>query len=147
MIPLTPSGEVVCVRQYRAGTDTVTLELPGGMVDPEDANTVVAGRRELLEETGYSANEFLDLGFVDPNPALQSNRCGTVLALNAHSVGPQQLDGSEEIDLACVPLADIPGLILDGTITHALVVAGFYRFEHWRRAHPERLPEALRAAL
>jgi 8-oxo-dGTP pyrophosphatase MutT (NUDIX family) len=137
VIPLTADDEVVCVRQYRAGTDTVTLEIPGGMVDPEDSDTVTAGRRELLEETGYDADRFVDLGFVEPNPAIQSNQCGTVLAVDAHPVGPQQLDGSEEIDLEHVPLADIPALILQGTITHALVVAGFYRFEHWRRAHPD----------
>lgn len=138
VIPLTPTHDVVCVRQYRAGTDTITLEIPGGMVDPGE-EMMAAGQRELREETGYSASRFVDLGTVAPNTALQSNRCGTIVALNATPVGTQELDGSEEIDLACVPLADIPSLIMDGAITHALVVAGFYRFEHWRRTHPDAL--------
>lgn len=138
VIPLTAQGEVVCVRQYRAGTHTVTLEIPGGMVDPGDDSMVAAGRRELREETGYGAERFIDMGDVHPNPALQSNRCGTVLAANAHVVGPPELDGSEEIDLTCIPLDDIPALILDGAISHALVVAGFYRFDLWRHAHPDR---------
>jgi len=144
VIPLTPDGHVVCVRQYRAGTDTVTLEIPGGMVDPDDDSAIAAGRREMMEETGYTAERFVDLGSVDPNPAIQTNTCATVLALGARRDGPQQLDGSEEIDVERVPLDRIPSLIMNGTITHALVVAGFYRFEQYRRAHPDRVPQNAR---
>jgi len=134
VIPLTPGGQVVCVRQYRAGTETVTLEIPGGMVDPEDDDAVAAGRREMVEETGYTTDDLVDLGAVNPNPAIQTNRCHTVLARNVRKTGPQRLDGSEEIDVILVDLDAIPGLIVDGTITHSLVVAAFYLFDYHDRA-------------
>lgn len=137
VVPVTPDGAVVCVRQYRAGTDAVTLEIPGGMIDPDDADAIAAGRRELREETGYASDRWVDLGAVAPNPAIQSNRCSTVVALDARPDGAQQLDGAEEIDVVRVPLDDVPGLIAGGRISHSLVVAAFYLFDHWRRAHPD----------
>ena len=71
VVALTPDEEVVFVRQYRHGTGQITLELPGGMVDPgEDFKQ--AGLRELKEETGYSGHETTLLGVVDPNPAFMN---------------------------------------------------------------------------
>lgn len=139
VIPVTPDRQVVCVRQYRAGTDAVTLEVPGGMIDDADDDAVAAARREMREETGYVADRCVDLGAVAPNPAIQSNRCSTVLALDVTPDGTQQLDGAEEIDVVCVDLDSIPGLITSGRITHSLVVAAFYLLDHWRRDHPDVL--------
>src|SRR5262245_25026905 len=63
VIPLLPDGRVVLVRQWRYGISAPTLEIPGGMIDPgEDEETAV--RRELLEETGYRANEWKRIGEV-----------------------------------------------------------------------------------
>jgi len=126
VIPLTPDEKVVCVRQYRAGTDTVTLEIPGGMIDPGDPTPTAAAAREMREETGYLADRYEDLGVVAPNPAIQSNRCHTICAVDAYRDGPQALDGSEVIDVELVDLSDIPSLITSGRITHSLVVAAFY---------------------
>src|SRR5215470_13947605 len=64
----------------RDGTGEVTLEIPGGAIDRGDADPLAAARRELREETGYEASEWVNLGFVHPNPAIQSNRCYTFLA-------------------------------------------------------------------
>jgi 8-oxo-dGTP pyrophosphatase MutT (NUDIX family) len=136
VFPVTPAGEVVCVRQYRAGTDAVTLEVPGGMVDPGDPDPVAAARRELEEETGYRARRFIDIGSVAPNPALQTNACTSVLAVDARPTGTAQPDGAEEIEVALVDLDRIPERIADGTITHSLVVAGFYLLDRFRQRRP-----------
>lgn len=133
IIPLTPEGQIVFVRQYRHGTEEITLEIPGGMVDDTDPSPGHAGRREMREETGYDSDQIIELGAVAPNPAIQNNRCYTYLALDARPNGRQQLDGAEEIDVTLVDPAEVPGLVTSGRITHALVVAAFYLFDQWRR--------------
>jgi ADP-ribose pyrophosphatase len=127
ILPLTPDNKVVMVRQYRHGTREVTLELPGGLVENTDS-PASAALRELQEETGYGADAVIPLSYVHPNPALQNNRCYTFLAENVYSTGVQKQDDKEDIAVVLVPLADIPRLIREGVITHALVVAAFYRY-------------------
>lgn len=131
ILPLTPEGQIVFVRQYRHGTAAVTLEIPGGMVDPGETPGE-AGRREMLEETGYDTNEITFLGTVAPNPAIQNNVCHTYLARNARLTDAQDLEGTEDIEVVLVDPAEVPGLILRGQITHALVVAAFYFYDHHR---------------
>jgi len=126
VIPLTPAQEVVLIRQYRHGTREVTLEIPGGIVEPGDS-PLDAARRELREETGYEAAEMVDLGFVHPNPAFLDNRCYTFIAKDARYSGAQTLDEKEDIEVLLKPLAEIPRLIREGAITHSLVVVAFYR--------------------
>lgn len=126
IIPVTEDGQVVMIEQYRHGTQTVTLEIPGGLIDPEDSSPQAAAARELLEETGYAAEEIIPLGIIEPNPAIQSNRCHTFLARPVRCVQEQRLDGTEDIHVRLVPLKDIPRLIAAGHIMHALVVVAFY---------------------
>jgi len=127
VIPLTPEQDVVLVRQYRHGTGQVTLEIPGGLVEDSDTPEKAA-ERELLEETGYRASEVVSLGAVHPNPAIQNNQCHTFLAKDVFPVGPQRQDEREDIEVVLRPVKVIPRLIRDGEITHALVLAAFYRF-------------------
>lgn len=129
VIPLTPEGNVVMIRQFRHGTEDVTLEVPGGMVDAEDDDPSVSAARELREETGYAAEEVIRLGSVAPNPAFLNNRCHSYLARNVRRVTEPQLDGAEDIAFEEIPLADIPALIRDGAITHSLTIAAFYYLE------------------
>ena len=125
VIPLTEERRVVMVRQYRFGIEGFTLEIPGGMCDRGETPEAAA-RRELREETGFEARDLVPLGWVHPNPAVQTNRCHTFLALGARPAGPQQPDEDESLEVSTVPLLDVPGLIRDGSITHALVVVAFH---------------------
>jgi len=135
VIPITETRDVVMVRQYRHGTRELTLEIPGGMVDPGET-PIEAGARELLEETGYAAPQLLPLGHVHPNPALFDNACHTFLAEGTVQVADMQPQGSEDIGLELHALADIPRLIRSGVITHALVIAAF----HWLALHEPGQP-------
>ncbi|MBW2708464.1 MAG: NUDIX hydrolase [Deltaproteobacteria bacterium] len=127
VIPLTPQNEVVLVKQYRHGTQDVTLEIPGGLVEDSDSPEGAA-KRELLEETGYGASEVVLLGSVHPSPAIQDNQCFTYLAKNVFVSGDQEQDDKEDIQVVLRPLAEIPHMIKEGEITHALVLAAFYRY-------------------
>ncbi len=127
IIPLTPAKEVVLIRQYRFGIRDMTLEIPGGLMEPSDSPEEAA-LRELREETGYRGEKLIPLGTVHPNPAIQNNLCYTFLAADVFSVGQLLQDDREDIEVVLQPLSEIPRLIREGTISHALVIAAFYRF-------------------
>ena len=125
IIPLTDEGQVVLIRQYRHGIADFTLEVPGGMVDATDPSPLVAARREMVEESGYDSEDVAELGTIHPNPALQPNRCHSFVARGVRKLYTPTFDTTEETEVVLVPLADIPQLIREGHITHALVVVAF----------------------
>ena len=134
IIPLTARDEVVMIEQYRHGTNEVTLEIPGGMIDVgESAHQSAA--RELLEETGYRAHEVLLLGRTRPNPAIQNNWLSSFLARDVRFEQEPVFDAAEWTVVRLVPLADVPSLIAKGVITHSLVVAAF----HWLSLYKQGL--------
>lgn len=127
VIARTPGGRVVLVEQYRHGTSTVTVELPGGMLDA-DEDAISAGLRELVEETGFRpgpGSRVLQIGVVAPNPAIQSNRCTTVL-VDGVLPGDSSPDPDEELAVRLVPQDQLGTLVRHGIITHSLVVAAFH---------------------
>jgi 8-oxo-dGTP pyrophosphatase MutT (NUDIX family) len=128
VIPLTPEGEVVMIHQYRHGERDLTLETPGGIVDPGEEPAVAAGR-ELLEETGFEAGAIESLGAINPNPALFGNRLHAFLARDVREVGEIANGETEETSVELVPLADARRLVAEGRVHHALVVASFYLAE------------------
>lgn len=122
VVPVTPRGEVVLIRQYRQGSRDVALEIPGGLVDPGE-DPIQAGARELAEETGYASPGLVPLGLVNPNPALFDNTCYTFLAPDAVPASEPRPDDAEQIEVITVPAADLPALVRGGEITHSLVIA------------------------
>jgi ADP-ribose pyrophosphatase len=125
VVALTGEDEVVLVRQFRAGTRSITLEIPGGSVEKGES-AASAIRRELREETGYAARSWKRIGVVHPNPAIQGNRCSTYLARGCRRVGELTPDEGEDLAVELVPLRRIPDLIRKGRITHSLVIAAFH---------------------
>lgn len=126
VLALTKDRRAVLIRQYRHGVQEVLWEIPGGVV--EDGEDPLEGvKRELLEETGYVASEFIQVGMLYPNPALQTNTMYSFLALNAEKVSGQNLDGGEDIEVHLVPLDDLVPMIKRGEILHALDVAVLFQ--------------------
>src|SRR5262245_1032057 len=128
VVAITPDERVVMVRQYRHGAGRLTLETPGGLVDPGETPAAAAAR-ELLEETGYAADEIVPLGAVNPNPALFSNRLHGFLARGARSVRDVRNDSTEETHVELVPLAALREEVRAGRVDHALVIAVAYLYE------------------
>lgn len=133
IVPLTADDHVVMIRQFRQGLRDVTLEIPGGLVDPGES-PVEAGARELLEETGYRAGRIESLGSINPNPALFANRVHMMVALDCESVAPIQNSSTEETMVELLARSEIGATIRSGGIDHALVVATLYSFELWRES-------------
>lgn len=122
VVALTERGECVLVEQWRHGAQAVTLEIPGGLVDAGESPETAA-RRELLEETGFSASQWLQVGQCLPNAAIQTNRCTTFLALGATRVADPSFDDTEHCVLHLTPWPEVVSMVRDGRIDHALVVA------------------------
>lgn len=132
VVAVTPAGQVVLIRQFRHGREEITLEIPGGMVDAGES-PAAAAKRELKEETGYEAESWHYLGRVTPNPAFLDNICHTYLALEAIQTGQPSFDGSEDIEVLLVALAELGEMVQNGRITHALVVAAFYHLVQYQK--------------
>ena len=133
VIAVTPDQQLVMIEQYRHGSNTVELEIPGGMMDAEDGSPEKTALRELREETGYEGQNPRLIGQVFPNPAIMSNVCFTVLIENCHCVHPVEFDQGEDLITRLVPVAEIPKLVANGKIQHSLVVVALYHFELWQR--------------
>ena len=133
VLALTPRDELVMIEQYRHGTNTVELEIPGGMIDPHDPSPLAAGVRELVEETGYAGGPAEILGAIYPNPAIMSNTCHTLLVRDCVLKQAVNWDQGEDIHTRLVPADEIPALVATGKIRHSLVVVALYFFELWRR--------------
>lgn len=128
---MTQDQDLVMIRQYRHGSREITLEIPGGLVDPGESPEDAACR-ELLEETGYRAGHVESLGSINPNPALFANRVHMWVALDCIPVAPIQNSSTEETSVELLPLARLGQTLREGAIDHALVVATLYSFELWR---------------
>ncbi|MBK8099010.1 MAG: NUDIX hydrolase [Planctomycetes bacterium] len=124
IVATTTDDRLILVRQYRHGTEQVSLEIPGGLIDPHERNPIDAAARELREETGYEPTHIELLGVMTPNPAIFTNRCHTFLATGCRRVGDLQMDPGEDIEVVTVPVAEIDARIRAGEIDHALVLAG-----------------------
>lgn len=124
IVALDPDDNLVLVRQYRHGLGRVSLELPAGTMDPEDADPVAAAARELLEETGYGGAARMRLvGTLSPNPANHANRAHVVLAEGVVPTRPPAVDGTEVIAVELLPYREALRRATDGTMVHAIHIA------------------------
>jgi 8-oxo-dGTP pyrophosphatase MutT (NUDIX family) len=128
VIALTTENEVILVRQYRFGTSTYTLELPGGLVDP-DESPITAARREMEEETGFTTDEkLIPLGKIGQNPVFMESYVHHYLALNVRHTKKQMLDVGESIDVITMPVEELKSRWQKGEIEHPHSVNALLRF-------------------
>ena len=126
VVTRTGAGDFVLVRQFRFGTQTVTTEIPGGMVDPGEA-PLAAAQRELREETGFEASRWSCLGVVEPNAAFQDNLLHMFLAEDAQPAGVPTPDEGEDIRVVRWSEARVLEAVQAGEIRHSLVLCALAR--------------------
>jgi 8-oxo-dGTP pyrophosphatase MutT (NUDIX family) len=132
VVAQTPDDRLVLVRQFRFGSNELSLEIPGGVMEAGE-DPVTAGLRELSEETGYGGGVPSLLGSVHPNPAIQDNLCHFLLVRGAVPKGPMKWDPDEEIEVSTAPADEVLRWARSGAITHSLSVAALMLFEGHRR--------------
>ena len=134
VIPVDENGDVVMERQYRYPLNRVVLEIPAGKLDYRDEDRLEAAKRELREETGYTADEWIDLGIFYPAAAYSDEKITLYLARGLHK-GERELDDDEFIDVYKVPLEELVEDVMSGAVTDnktqmaILKVAEFIRRE------------------
>lgn len=126
VVPITANNELVCIRQFRHGSEKITLEIPGGLVDAGE-QPAVAAARECLEETGYETAEMESLGVLNPNPAIFKNKLHTYIAKNVCLVAEINNIETEHTEVQLIPMEDVANLLVSGEIDHALVAATLWR--------------------
>ncbi len=119
VVAIDAENHVLLVRQYRHGYGGTSLELPGGMVDAEDASPLAAAARELTEETGYASETLRLLASLSPNPATHTNRVHVVLAQPVRCTGPALPEPGEDITLVRLPAAEAAAMALSGDMVPA----------------------------
>lgn len=137
VVPVTSDGRVILVEQYRHAAGAEFLEIPGGSMHGHGEDARLAGERELREETGYASSEWIDCGGHFPNPALQSNRMHTFLALNCVLVGEPELDPFEDLRVRVMPVREVFKLWEQGGFTHSIISASLARV--WPELRKRRL--------
>jgi ADP-ribose pyrophosphatase len=120
---LTPESQVILVRQYKHGVREIVLELPAGMIDADDTNPLATAQRELLEETGFEASEWQQLGTLNVSSAKSTAHAYPFLAQNAHRTREADLDDNEAIEVMLCSIPELLDLITRGDIRDSNSIA------------------------
>jgi ADP-ribose pyrophosphatase len=127
VVARTVDNKFIMVRQHRLGTDEITIETPGGIIE-EGESPDKSALRELREETGYEAGELCLMKKLSVNPAIFNNYIYFYFARDCRKTGAQSLDLAEDIDVVTYTKSEIMELIGNGTINHTLIVAAYYLY-------------------
>ncbi len=125
MVMITDQDEVVMVKQYRHAAGIISVELPGGMIDPGE-DPLTAAKREMQEETGYTSDDIELLYSVHPNPPLERNCAWFYLAKGVKCTAKTAFDAFEDLELVLMPKAVFMQKLLDHSFTHGIQAGAMY---------------------
>jgi ADP-ribose pyrophosphatase len=139
IVAITADDRVVLVEQHRPPVGQNVIELPAGLAGDlaaaADESLLEAAKRELLEETGYVASQWTELGQGYSSPGLTDESIVLYLAENLEKVGAGGGDASESIVLHEVPLSEVASwLTARHTAIDMKLMAGLYAAQEHRRS-------------
>lgn len=124
-VALTKDNKLILVRQYRHAADIISLEIPGGVIEPgEDPEHGV--KRELLEETGYSFESCELIATLYPNPATSDNRTFTYLLTGGIKTQEQDLDEHEILNVEEYTIEEVKQFLVDNKIEQSLHASALF---------------------
>lgn len=129
VVPLLANGNVVLEKQFRYPLLQVFIELPAGKIDPGE-DILVTGQRELLEETGYSAAEWVKLGHQHPCIGYSNEVIHMYLARGLYA-GTHQRDEDESLEVFEASFADCLSMIQNGQITDGKTIVALMLAEKY----------------
>ena len=129
MVPILNPQEVVLIRQYRHAIREFIWEIPAGTLDAGESPLNCA-RRELIEETGYSADDWHQLGTITPLPGCSDERIHIFLALDLKPA-EQHLDDDEMIKAHKMNLSEALQMIIAGKISDGKSISGLFLASEW----------------
>jgi len=121
VLPMDEQGNVYCVRQYRYPVGKHLLEAPAGKLEPGE-DPLECAVRELSEETGFTADEPIDLGRIYPSPGYSAEILYLYLARGLHA-GEMHLDEGEFLDVEKHSLDELTELVMRGELSDGKTVA------------------------
>lgn len=125
VVPVLADGRVIIIKQFRFGVEEYLLEFPGGQVKKGDTPLETA-RVELMEETGYSSDNIIEIGWSYPNPATHENKCWFYLAKDCKLTGKTNFDDAEEIEISYISKEELLSSY-DKILKHSLAELAFYK--------------------
>jgi ADP-ribose pyrophosphatase len=133
VVPLLDNGNIIFERQFRYPLHQVFIELPAGKIDPNEA-ILTTGQRELLEETGYTANQWVKLGLQHPCIGYSNEVIHMYLARGL-TLGQHQRDLDEALEVFEMSLSQCMQMILDGEITDGKTIVAMLFAEKYLTQH------------
>lgn len=127
IVALTPQQEILLVRQYRPGIEASVYELPAGFVEDGESEVLTRAKKELAEETGYTAEEWRVLGPIHDAPHRIKKATHGFLALNVHHTTEQHQDQTEFVRYKRVPLFKALQMIEANEISSAVMIAALMK--------------------
>lgn len=133
VVPLLPNGNVILEKQYRYPLQQVFIELPAGKIDANEA-ILSTGQRELLEETGYTASEWVKLGHQHPCIGYSNEVIHMYLARDLKA-GLHQRDEDETLEVFEASFEDCIKMIQSGEITDGKTIVALFFAEKYLAQH------------
>lgn len=130
-VPLTEDGRIYLVGQYRYPLDCYSWEVPQGGADPGE-QPLAAVQRELLEETGLEAAQWVPLGGeIHLSNCISSERGFLWIARGLERTAEPEPEGTEVLAVKCIPLEEAYAMLLSGEITDAMSIIALHRTAHF----------------